>query len=139
VPPATFSGNDLAVLPEFSITARHLPDIHVVGLHGELDVVSAGVLADSLVEVAGSTVVADLSGLTFMDCSGIAALVMARNRILATGLVELVITRSGAIVRRTPEIVGLAAWIMEWSRDWDDVDNPSMTRAPRCDSLEIAT
>jgi anti-sigma B factor antagonist len=108
------------VLPEFSVTARDLPDMHVVALHGELDVVSADGLADGLVEVAGSTVVVDLSDLTFMDCSGIAALVMARNRVLANGLGQLVVTRPGAIVRKTLEAVGLGAWIVEWSPDWDE-------------------
>lgn len=115
LPPATFGGNGFAVLPEFSISARDLPDIHVVALHGELDVVSADGLADELVEVAGPTLVVDLSDLTFMDCRGIAALVVARNRILANGLGQLVVTRPGAIVRKTLEIVGLGAWIMECS------------------------
>jgi anti-anti-sigma factor len=105
----------LAVLPEFCLAARHLPDVHVVALCGELDVVSADGLADALVEVAGSTVVVDMSGLTFMDCSGIAALVAARNRFLSNGLGQLVLARPGAIVRRTLEIVGLGSWIMEWS------------------------
>ena len=107
------------MLPEFSLTARDLSDIHVVALHGELDVVSAEGLADSLVDVAGSTVVIDLSGLTFIDCSGIAALVAARNRILADGLGQLVVTRPSAIVRKTLEIVGLGAWTVEWSPNWD--------------------
>jgi anti-anti-sigma factor len=106
-------------LPEFSITARHLPDIHVVALRGELDIVTAHGLTDALVEVAGSTVVVDLSGLTFMDCSGIDALVTARSRILANGLGQLVLTRPGAIIRRALEIVGLQAWIVEWSPAWN--------------------
>jgi anti-anti-sigma factor len=118
LPPATFGGNGVAVLPEFSITALNLPDIHVVALHGELDIVSADGLADALVEVAGSPVLVDLSDLTFMDCRGIAALVAARNRILSKGLGELVVTRPAAIVRKTLEIVGLGAWIMEWSPNW---------------------
>lgn len=108
------------MLPEFGIINRDLPDIHVVALHGELDVVSADGLADALVEVAGSTVVADLSDLTFLDCSGIAALVAARNRIVAKGLGRLVVTRPGAIARRTLEIVGLSGWIVEWSAAWDE-------------------
>ena len=73
------------MLPEFSITVRDLPDIHLVALYGELDGATADGLVGSLVEVAGSTVVVDLSGLTFMDSSGIGALVVARNRILAKG------------------------------------------------------
>lgn len=108
------------MLPEFGIVVRDLPDIHVVELHGELDAVSADGLADALVEVAGSTVVADLSGLTFMDCSGIAALVAARNRIMADGLGQLVVTRPGATARKTLEIVGLGAWIVEWLPAWDE-------------------
>ena len=108
------------MLPEFSITASDLPDpdVHVVALYGELDLVSAGGLADALVKVAGSTVVVDLSGLTFMDCSGIDALVAAKTRILANGLGQLVVTRPSAIVRRALEIVGLGGWIMAWSPDW---------------------
>ena len=65
---------------EFSSITRDLPGLHILALHGELDIVSAYDLALVLVEVAGSTVVVDLSDLTFMDSSGISALVMARNR-----------------------------------------------------------
>jgi anti-anti-sigma factor len=120
LPPATIGGNGLAVVPEFSITASDLPDsdVHVVALRDELDIVSAGGLADALVKVAGSTVVVDLSGLTFMDCSDIDALVTAKTRILANGLGQLVVTRPSAIVRRALEIVGLGGWIMAWSPDW---------------------
>lgn len=109
------------MFPEFSIIASDLPDpdVHVMALNGELDIVSACCLADALVEVAGSTVVVDLSGLTFMDCSGINALVAAESRILASGLGQLVVTRPGAIVRKALEIVGLGGWIVAWSPDWD--------------------
>jgi anti-sigma B factor antagonist len=106
------------VVPDFSLTARQLPDVHVVALHGELDIVSADWLAGALVEIAGSTVVVDLSDLTFMDCSGIDALVAARNRILAEGLGRIVLARPGAIARRVLEIVGLGAWIVDWSPAW---------------------
>lgn len=107
------------MLPEFSITVRNLPDIHVVTLHGELDVVSADGLANSLVELAGSTLVVDLSGLTFMDSSGIGALVRAKTRIRANGLGDLVLTRPGDIVRRALEIVGLDGWIVDWAPNWN--------------------
>jgi anti-anti-sigma factor len=120
LPPATFGGNGLGVLPEFSISVRDLPDVHVVALYGELDAATVDGLLDALVEVAGSTVVVDLSGLTFMDSSGIGALVVARNRILANGLGQLVLTRPGVIVRKALEIVGLSQWFVEWSADWDE-------------------
>jgi anti-sigma B factor antagonist len=106
--------------PEFSITVRDLPGVHIVALHGELDLASADGLADALVEVAGSTVVVDLSDLTFMDSTGISALAVARNRILAEGQGQLVVTRPGGIVGKALEIVGLSSWIVEWSSDWDD-------------------
>jgi anti-sigma B factor antagonist len=106
------------VWPEFSITVRDLPDVHVVTLRGELDVTSADGLSNSLVELAGSTLVVDLSGLTFMDSSGIGAVVRARNRIKAEGLGDLVLTRPSAIVHKALEIVGLSAWIVDWSPDW---------------------
>lgn len=108
------------MLPEFSIIVRSLPELHIVALHGELDVASADGLASSLVELAGSTLVVDLSDLSFMDSSGIGALVRARNRIRAEGLGDLVLTRPGAVVRKALEIVGLDAWTVEWSPDWTE-------------------
>lgn len=105
--------------PEFSITRTRnlpdLPDVQIVALHGELDIASADGLADALVEVAGSTVLVDLSALTFMDCRGISALVAARNRIRSKGLGQLVLTRPDAIILKTLEIVGLSGWILELS------------------------
>jgi len=115
--PATQKG--FAVSPELRITSRDLPGMHIVSLHGELDMASAPRLADALVEIAGSTVVVDLSGLTFMDSTGISALVVARNRVLTEGQGELVVTRPAGMVRRALEIVGLGDWIVEWSPDWD--------------------
>ena len=55
-----------------------------------------------------------------MDSGGIGALVRARNRIKAEGLGDLVLTRPGVIVRRALEILGLDAWIVEWSPDWNE-------------------
>lgn len=100
--------NGTAVVPEFSITSRSLPELHIVALHGELDLSSADGLAEALVELAGSTLVVDLADLSFMDSSGIGALVVARNRIRAKGAGELVVARPNAIVQKSLEIVGLA-------------------------------
>lgn len=110
----------LAVSPEFSITTHSHSDHHIVALHGELDIESAEGVADAIVEVAGSTVVVDLSDLSFMDSTGISALVVARSRVLADGQGQLVVTRPTEIVRRAMEIVGLSDWIVEWSPDWDE-------------------
>jgi anti-sigma B factor antagonist len=120
----------LAVSPKFSISARELPDRRVAALHGELDMASAGGLADALVEVAGSTVVVDLSDLTFMDSTGISALVVTRNRILTDGRGQMVITRPRGIVRRALEVVGLGGWIVKWSPNWDEWTFPTRLLSP---------
>ena len=92
-------------------------DVHVVVLRGELDLNSAEGLADWLVDVAGSAVVVDLSELTFMDSSGINALINADKRMRAQGD-DLIITRPQPIVKRTLEIVGLADWPADWNPEW---------------------
>lgn len=120
LPPATFGGMGPIVSPDFSVSTRDLPDRHIVALRGELDLVTAEGLTDALVEIAGSTLVVDLSDLTFMDSSGIGALVVARRRIMSSGQGELVLARPGANVRKVLDIVGLSDWIVEWSPDWDD-------------------
>lgn len=108
------------MLSEFSIAARDIPGTHIVALHGELDIASVDGLADALAGRAGSTVVVDLSGLTFMDSTGIGALVVARNRVQSKGSGQLVVSRPSAIVREAMEIVGLGAWIVAWSPEWDE-------------------
>ena len=54
----------------------------VVALHGELDLVDAQAAADALVAVAarGPRIIVELSGLEFIDASGIAALSRGRSR-----------------------------------------------------------
>ena len=110
----------LVLLPEFSMTVRNVPDTHIVALSGELDAATSPGLADALLQTSGSTVVVDLSGLTFMDSSGIGTLVVARNRIMAEGLGQLVLTRPDVNVAKVLDIVGLDDWIVEWSPDWDE-------------------
>ena len=106
--------------PEFSVSIRNIPDFHILALHGDLDMASAPGLADVLKEIAGSTVVVDLSDLTFMDSSGISALVVARNQMEAEGKGDLVVTRPEGILRRVLEIVGLSEWIVDWSPAWGE-------------------
>ena len=109
------------MLPDFSFTVRNLPDVHVVALRGELDAASVIGLIDALLLVAGSTLVVDLRDLTFMDSSGIGAVVTVRNRLKADGMGDLVLTRPTAIVRMALlEVVGLSGWIVDWSPEWDE-------------------
>jgi|SRR5580698_1797340 anti-sigma B factor antagonist len=59
----------------------------VVVLRGELDVVEAASVARSLAVVAasGRHVIVDLEGLEFIDSSGLAALVLARQQVRRAG------------------------------------------------------
>lgn len=104
-------------MSDFSRRVANVGGIHVVLLKGDLDMATAVGLAEWLIEISGSTVVVDLSGLTFMDSSGITAMVMARNEMQDKGD-NLVLTRPNPIVRRTLEVVGLSDWIARWDPAW---------------------
>ena len=56
----------------------------VVRLEGELDLATAASLRDAIDELDGRVVV-DLSGVTFTDSTGLAALISARGRALQDG------------------------------------------------------
>ncbi len=102
----------------FSRRVTDVGDVHLVSLAGELDMATAVGLADWLVSVAGSDVVVDLSGLSFVDSTGIAALAQARGLIEQAGS-ELRLTRPQRPVERVLEIVGLAGWVDPWQTAWD--------------------
>jgi stage II sporulation protein AA (anti-sigma F factor antagonist) len=103
---------------DFSQRAIKVGDVHVVTLKGELDIATAEGLSDWLMEIAGSPVVVDLSGVTFVDSSGISAFIMAQNGMRANGD-ELILSRPHPFVKRTLEIVGLADWVADWNPRWD--------------------
>jgi anti-anti-sigma factor len=106
-------------MADFSREVMDVDGVHLVTLAGELDIATAEGLADWLIAVSGSAVVVDLSGLTFMDSSGIAALVIARNHIEKSGN-ELILTRPTPIVERALVATGLAGWLTPWDARWAD-------------------
>ena len=57
------------MLPEFRISARNLPGIHVVALRGDLDITSADGLVEVLAEATSSTDFVQ-PGMTCMDSTG---------------------------------------------------------------------
>ncbi|MGH9088214.1 MAG: STAS domain-containing protein [Acidimicrobiales bacterium] len=92
--------------PSFRIELASDGEHRVVRLHGELDVAYAAPLRAALVGVAGSSVVVDLAQLTFLDASGLAALLAARQVIVAGGH-EMRLQGAGQAVRRVFEITEL--------------------------------
>jgi anti-anti-sigma factor len=95
----------------FSVEERN--GVRVIRLRGELDFATAYKLADGLSGFEGSAIVVDLSGLTFIDSSGISVLVREYNR---RG--ELVLTRPHRNVARVLRIAGLADWVRSWRPTW---------------------
>lgn len=95
----------------FSVEERN--GVRVILLRGELDVATARKLADGLSALEDSPVVIDLSGLTFIDSSGISVLVREYNR---RG--ELVLTRPRRNVTRVLRIAGLESWVRSWKPTW---------------------
>lgn len=80
--------------------------VRVMALHGQLDLVNADRVRDAIAQMDGSAVVVDIQGLQFMDSSGIAALLEARSRIVASGRTFQLRGAQG-IVRRALEVTGL--------------------------------
>jgi anti-anti-sigma factor len=79
-----------------------------VSLHGELDLDRASAVADelgSLLEQDVTTVVVDVAGLTFLDSSGLRALLTAREKLEAGGA-TLELTNLSASVERVLDMTG---------------------------------
>jgi anti-sigma B factor antagonist len=82
-------------------------DIRVVQLRGELDLASVARLTEVLEEIAADRVVVDLSGISFIDSSGVAALVRTQQHMAAADQ-DLVLTRPSGTVARVFEILGIS-------------------------------
>jgi anti-anti-sigma factor len=98
---------DALVSSDFGFDVVHGEDEHVLVLHGQLDLAHAARVRQALRTARAATVVADLSDLTFLDSSGIAALLAARSELLAGGR-RFELRGAQGIVRQVLEVTGLA-------------------------------
>lgn len=77
---------------------------------GEVDLATAHLLGDRLLGVLREQTLAvidvDLAGVTFLDCTGISALVAVRNAAMHTGC-QVRVTDPQPIVRRVLDVAGL--------------------------------
>jgi anti-sigma B factor antagonist len=74
----------------------------IVALEGELDMVSSGMLRETLTSAdleGSSTVVLDLRGVSFLDSTGLRAIFWARNTVHEGGR-QFVVTRGSPQVQR---------------------------------------
>ena len=94
---------------EFTLTSERDGDGHMICVFGELDVATAGALEAELQRVEATDarpIVVDLSGLTFMDSTGIRLLVAADARARADSD-RLRLRRGPHAVQRVVELSGL--------------------------------
>jgi anti-anti-sigma factor len=115
--PAVFSA------PHLMIIAEHHPRRPVLRLLGELDLSNKVLLQDvvgGILEQRPQLLVLDLSGLAFMDCSGLSVLVSA-HRNLAEDQHSLFVTGVQPIVRRLIALVGLTVHLhLSTPEAWPD-------------------
>ncbi|HZQ59668.1 MAG TPA: STAS domain-containing protein [Acidimicrobiales bacterium] len=80
----------------------------MVRLSGDLDIAAVGELSERLGELValGDDVVVDLGGLTFIDSTGMGALVWARNRCQRHGR-DIVLRNPQRAVAKTLSLTGL--------------------------------
>ena len=102
-----------------SVTSRDFGDSRIFTLSGELDASTCQGLLDQLQGPPGSSVIIDLSELTFMDSSGLGAIHLARRLAVKDGG-ALVVCRPQPIVERVLQLTGLDTWIADWNPAWSD-------------------
>jgi anti-anti-sigma factor len=94
---------------QLSVVSTEIDGITVLGLHGEVDYQSVGALTRAMPvadSADGRRVVVDLSRVTFMDSSGVNALIAAHRSVQGPrGWLRLAGVR-GAVLR-TVQLVGL--------------------------------
>jgi anti-sigma B factor antagonist len=88
------------------------PGEYRVRLMGEFDVNHADRVKDHLLGMGRSRLVVDLSGIDFLDSSGIAAFVMVKKRLDEAGH-ELVLTNPSSMIRQLFRTVGLEDWLTQ--------------------------
>lgn len=79
---------------------------HVVAVSGEVDIATSPNLAEALVQFADGDVIVDLSHVTFIDASGLSALIAAKRHIERRNG-RLVTERVSPAVGRVFEIIGV--------------------------------
>jgi anti-anti-sigma factor len=96
-------------LGQLTMTSGREGDVHTIALIGELDLVGTPRVQDELERVEATDVVSivvDLSGLTFMDSTGVRLLVSAHARSRADSD-RLTLLRGPAGVQRVLELCGV--------------------------------
>jgi anti-sigma B factor antagonist len=95
----------------FSVADSERDGAHIVHVAGEVDLFTAPALREHLLSVIDSgaeRIVVDLSGVGFLDSSGLGVLVGALKRLAETGQGRLLLAAAQQPVDRIFEITGIA-------------------------------
>ena len=87
---------------QLKVDVARLDGAHVVSVRGELEMASALGLAGPLTDIAGDgddPLLLDLSGLTFMDSTGMSVLLNARRRLTRQGRTMAIVCPAGPVHR----------------------------------------
>lgn len=98
------------VFGELTVTPLRAGERHTISLAGELDIGTVERVEQALAEAEASdaqTIVLDLSGLTFMDSTGVRLVIAASARARADSN-RLRLVRGGHAVQRVFELSGVA-------------------------------
>jgi anti-sigma B factor antagonist len=98
----------LLELDHLTVASEREGDVHTIALAGELDVAAAGRVQHELERVEATdalSIVVDLSGLTFMDSTGVRLLTEAQARMRAD-CDRLLVLRGPGPVQRVFELCG---------------------------------
>jgi anti-anti-sigma factor len=96
-------------LGELRLTSERDGDVHTICLFGELDLATADGVADEIGRVQATdalSIVVDLSGLTFMDSTGVRLMLNAHARSRADAN-RLTMLRGGLAVQRVLQLCGV--------------------------------
>ncbi len=102
-------GEQLLGLGELTISSDREGDVHTICPVGELDLATADELQRELERVEATdveSIVLDLSGLTFMDSTGVRLLITANARSRSDSN-RLVLLRGPTVVQRVLELSGV--------------------------------
>lgn len=98
-------------LSGFNVSVAFVEDRAVLGIRGEVDILTApdlGALVDAVIDQGHRFVVLDLAALDFMDASGLRVIARAARRLIPVAG-ELAIRSPSRMVRRILDLTGLTA------------------------------
>lgn len=117
--------------PQLAVARSEQDGAQVVELVGELDLGSIHALDDALEAAAGAALIClDLSGLQFIDSSGLAGIVRAHQSSEQADCAMTIVAPAGA-VRRTLETSGLMALLHVFDDRAAALSSPARTPRPR--------